>query len=521
MGSIRNKILIIQVSIIILIGLIAVLYFPKNKEIELHQTLSLEIDVVADLLAYGFGIALEAGDFNAMMQAYETIKKKDQISYVIIFDEKNAVLSVYNPKKYLIDSTRTTFDTSVVNKNGFIEKACKIESKKTSYGTVVVGISLEDVKKQVNAAIFGTILVSLLFMLVFSVITLFLSNTIVNPIKIVKQRLDKLGSGDLREQCVVKSVDETQSIAQAVNKTILSLDEIVRKMKEYSNIATSESDTLANVATTMSASINMVSSKTNQVADATSLVNTNVTSVSESAVLMSRAVSSVAASIEEISMSVNEVAKSCQKELTISNSATQQAKETISQMKLFKESTVQISKILDVMTQFSDQINLLSLNATIEAATAGDAGRGFAVVADEIKSLAKQTTKSIGEIKMQIEEMQLNSEKTSQSVNKIAEVINEINSVSNEIASTTEEQSAAISEVSRNMSDTNTAVTEITKKVSSSAQGLMEITNQVIDVNKNTHETLNGISNIKKSADQMLSIVNGLTDIINKFQISK
>jgi methyl-accepting chemotaxis protein len=519
LGSIRNKILVIQVSIIVLIGLIAVLYFPKNKEFELNNTLSMEIDVVADLLAYGFGIALEAGDFNAMMQAYETIKKKDQISYVIIFDEKGSVLSVYNPKKYTIDTSRTTFVMSVVNENGFIEKACKIESKKTVYGTVVVGISLESVKKQVNIAIFGTILVALLFLIVFSIITLLLSNTIVNPIKIIMQRLDKLGSGDLREQCIVKSVDETQSIAQAVNKTILSLDEIVRKMKEYSLIATSESDGLAITSKAMSSNISIVSQKTSLVAEATSQINTNVTSVSAASEEMSKAVNSVASSIEEMSFSLNEVAKDCQKELTMSNSAAQQAKETIAQMHLLQESTVQITKILKVMTEFSDQINLLSLNATIEAATAGDAGKGFAVVASEIKMLAKQTNNSISEIKKQIDEMQANSEIASQSVMKFTSVIDEINSVSQNIANATEEQSATISEIARNMSDTNSSVSEISKKVSSSAQGLMDITSQIMDVNKNTHETLKGVSNVKNSAEQILSIVNGLTDIINKFQI--
>lgn len=79
--------------------------------------------------------------------------------------------------------------------------------------------------------------------------------------------------------------------------------------------------------------------------------------------------------------------------------------ESLKQTMVLFEYSKKIAMIIEIMSEISEKIHILSINASIVSARAGALGRGFEVVAKEIRLLAKETENSLGDIEGVIGEL--------------------------------------------------------------------------------------------------------------------
>src|SRR6202166_1835556 len=149
-----------------------------------------------------------------------------------------------------------------------------------------------------------------------------------------------------------------------------------------------------------------------------------------------------------MSVTIGEIAKNATEAAKIAGEAVEAAEAANQTVGRLGESSIEIGKVIEVITSIAQQTNLLALNATIEAARAGEAGKGFAVVANEVKELAKQTAKATEDISQRIRNIQGNTKDAMQAIEMIGTVINKVSQIAGTIAAAVEEQDATTNEMS-------------------------------------------------------------------------
>ena len=228
-----------------------------------------------------------------------------------------------------------------------------------------------------------------------------------------------MSQGDLTRNVQVKtSDDELGELAQAFNRMVANLRQIVVEAK-----AASEQVTTAALA--LSASAEQMNSSTGEIAG-------TVEQIAKGAEHQAGLVEQVTKLMREMATGINEIAaraRSAAEAATEAGHTAQtggkSAREAMAKMKEvfgiieasahgvrgFSEKIHQIGTIVDVITKIAQQTHLLALNAAIEAARAGDAGGAFSVVAEEVRKLANEAGASAEKIADIIKEIRAENAK--------------------------------------------------------------------------------------------------------------
>jgi methyl-accepting chemotaxis protein len=282
----------------------------------------------------------------------------------------------------------------------------------------------------------------------------------------------------------VKAQERAERLAEGMKRTLEAINQNAQALA-------SSSEELTAVSQQMSSNSEETSAQANVVASASEQVSKNVATVATSA--------------EEMSASIKEIAKSANEAARVATAAVKAAEDTNRTVAKLGESSIEIGKVIKVITSIAQQTNLLALNATIEAARAGEAGKGFAVVANEVKELAKQTAAATEDISGKIDAIQADTKQSVAAIGEIGAVIGQINDFANTIASAVEEQSATTNEIARNANE--------------AAKGSMEISENITNVSEAAKNTTEGANSTLAAATELARLAVELKTVVDQAEM--
>jgi methyl-accepting chemotaxis protein len=420
-----------------------------------------------------------------------------------------------------IDSQKAVQGEITLQENTYFQATLPIFNARGYAGAAVVLQSDEIVKANTRQMVLILSLVALACVVLCAPVVILATGAIVKQISGIVARLKDIaeGDGDLTRRLEIKSSDEIGQLAKWFNAFIDNIHNMIREIKANSEKLNNSAIGLSEIAGSMAADSTQTSEKATVVASSGEQLSTNMGLAAASMEEAAGNVQMVAASAEEMNSTVNEISRNTVSARSITAQAVDQAKSATQQVSELGGAAREIGKVLDAITEISEQVNLLALNATIEAARAGEAGKGFAVVANEIKELARQTADATSKIKSQVEGIQNSTHGTVTEIEGITTVVNSVNEIVIGIAGAVEEQSAATASITENVNHAAEGIGGVNQNVSQSSAVAAEIAEDMADVTQAAGTLSRNSDQVELSATELSELADQLKQMVNQFKV--
>ena len=480
--------------------------------------------------------AVDADVIESIASEKETGKKDESVSHMSkIFDIKNQpdmkkLLSI--KKNYVSEEFIYDDDMKVYLISGFAPI-------KDDDGRILaylgLDISLGNANRILNRALIFSIILGFISLGIAFVVSLLVSRALVKPLSTLSESMKQIadGSADLTRTLDIETTDEIGDLA-------ISFNSFSGQLREYFSLIQDLSRNLKEITDAISTSVLSVEKNIQEQASLEERINersadllTRAHDLSANVEAGSMAFTALFDRMSGISVSVINLSESVSGSMKLIGSIGEKMKEgndslryTGEVMEKIEGGSREMTGIVGIINDISDQINLLSLNAAIESARAGDAGRGFAVVADNIARLADKTSANISYINKLIAENVTSITEALKSVRTTDTVINrmdldvrQISSIITEISDFMSEQRQLNSEMMREknvMKDIEKKTAEI---VAGHAVVVEAISGDLSDIATMSRDNTAALEEVAGSSREMAESASDLNSKVERFKV--
>lgn len=325
-----------------------------------------------------------------------------------------------------------------------------------------------------------------------------------DAIMLLMDELGNLADGDLTVQATV-SESITGAIADSVNFTTGELRKLVSGVNAASQQVTQATNEAGEVAKGLLAAANKQAAEIRDAGGAVEMITSSIKEVDESATQ-----SAVAA--QRTLEVTTQGAQAVQNTINGMNSIREQIQDTAKRIKRLGESSQEIGEIVDLISDITEQTNVLALNAAIQAASAGEAGRGFSVVAAEVQRLAERSAEATKQIGALVQTIQADTHDAVAAMEKSTQGVVEGARLSDAAGQSLRE----IEETTRNLANLVNSISVSTQVQTDMAS---EVANAMADILRITEQTTEGTQRTTASVAQLEGLANELQSSVSGFKL--
>ena len=313
-----------------------------------------------------------------------------------------------------------------------------------------------------------------------------------------------LADGDLTVTATV-SEDITGAIADSVNYTTGELRKLVSgitAVTEQINRATSGAEAISK---SLLDAAQKQSEEIRDAGEAVGLISKSIQEVDASATQSLQ----VARRTLEVT---EEGAQAVQNTITGMDEIREQIQETSKRIKRLGESSQEIGEIVDLISDITEQTNVLALNAAIQAASAGEAGRGFSVVAAEVQRLAERSAEATKQIGTLVKTIQGDTQEAVAAMEKSTHGVvagANLSNIAGQSLREIEQVSKELATLIGNISMSTQVQTDMARNVATTMANILLITGQTTD----------GTQRTSASVAELAALAVGLKSSISGFKL--
>jgi twitching motility protein PilJ len=316
--------------------------------------------------------------------------------------------------------------------------------------------------------------------------------------------MDVLKRGDLTVRAKVTE-DVTGAIADAINSTIEELRRLVTGINSAAQQVTSATAEAQSISGQLLQAAQKQASEIQGTGQSVAEMTVSMHQVSKSA--------GDSASVAKTSLAAAEKgSQAVQNAIRGMNDIREQIQETSKRIKRLGESSQEIGEIVQLISDITEQTNVLALNAAIQAASAGEAGRGFTVVAEEVQRLAERSGEATRHISAIVKSIQRDTQDAVEAMERSTRGVVDGTKTADEAGDALRD----IEQISSRLAELIGAISSATQQHAGAAAKVAANMKAILAI---TQLTTEGTKKTAASSARLTALADGLKSSVSNFKV--